>query len=76
MSNKRPRKLDPVAEVLNTLIYQFGVQGLVLNALIDTVSKEIPNSKEKMIAFLAKLEHPKLLAQAMIDEAIDYVRKV
>jgi hypothetical protein len=76
MSNKDPKKLTPVETVVNQLVYQFGVRGLVLNALIEAICKQMPDTKEHMTAFLKGLDHSHLMAQAMIDEAIDYVKNV
>ncbi len=58
------------------LVYQFTVQSSVTAALVSVVNQEVPNLKERMIAVLENTATGSLIGQAMVDEAIDYVKTI
>lgn len=59
----------------NELLYKFGTQSLVLISLLRVLSRNAPDLKDKLAADLEKMRHPHLTGQAMIDEAIDFVKQ-
>jgi hypothetical protein len=63
-------------EELVKLIYNFTVQAGVMGALIAVLNQEIPDLKDRMIEVLENSRTGSLMGQAMVDEAIDYVKTI
>jgi hypothetical protein len=68
--------VEKLARELAKLIYNFGVQGIILGGVIAILNEEIPDFKERLIAKLESATHPSDAGQAMIDEAIDYAKTI
>jgi len=67
---------DAEREILKQLVYRFGTQSLILGAVMGVLNAEIPEFKAKLITLIESQRHPNLTGQAMIDEALDYVKSL
>jgi hypothetical protein len=60
--------------IFTKLLYQFGTQSMTLAAVLGVLNAEIPDFKQKAVGALERLRPSKLTEQAMLDEAIDYLK--
>lgn len=58
------------------LLYNFAVQSTVTGALLAVLNQDVPDFKQRLIAVLENTTHTSLTGNAMIDEAIDYVKSI
>jgi hypothetical protein len=63
-------------EAFKGLLYRSGQQTMVLGALLTVLNSEMPDLKQKMLAVLESTTDPSDTGQAMIDEAMDYVKSL
>lgn len=63
-------------EAFKGLLYRSGQQTMVLGALLAVLNSEMPDLKQKMLAVLESTTDPSDTGQAMIDEAMDYVKSL
>jgi hypothetical protein len=73
---KQKSPITVLKEELMKLIYQFTVQASVTAALIAVLNQDNPDLKERIVAVLENTRAGSLVGQAMVDEAIEYVRTI
>jgi hypothetical protein len=71
---KEQKAIDKLTRELTKLMYNFGVQTIVLGGAVAILNQEVPDFKERLITVLESTAHPSDVGQAMIDEAIDYAK--
>jgi hypothetical protein len=64
------KKLKTTEQVLQELIYKFGIQTMVLSGLILALKRETPSILDKAIEVLEGFQTPDLTGQGMVDDAI------
>jgi hypothetical protein len=67
-------RLLELAGYVSKLTYNFGAQSVVMSALLVVLKSQMPDLKNDLIQALENTTHPNIGGQAMIDEAIDFVK--
>lgn len=73
---KEQEAIDKLSRELTRLIYNFTVQTIVLGCVLGVLNDEMPDFKERLVATLESMSDPSDVAQAMIDEAVDYAKSL
>jgi len=66
--------MDKQDKMLTELLYHFGSQAVLLGVVLAVLNREIPNFKHRLLEVLEQTTASKIVSQAMIEEAIDYVK--
>ena len=73
---KEQEAIETLIREYTKLAYHFTTQSIVLGAVLTILNQEIPDLKDRLTAVLESSSHPSDVGQAMIDEALDYVRTI
>ena len=73
---KEQEAIDKLSRQITRLIYNFTVQTIVLGGVLGILNDEVPDFKKRLVATLESMTDPSDVAQAMIDEAVDYAKSM